>query len=1476
MNRKNVKFHRSLLATACVLSLGTGVHAQPQDSWGPYGTYQLRTWDGAQPSVSLSDYILAVTAPQQNAAPVSALAESVAAGASYYGSEGSQPVTVTGNAVTAAAIGNRNSSSADLALLRGNTSSMQGEGDYAGGIALATSQLRGDVYGYGPTSARIEESRIAVEGQGTTPAATAIQGNTLSASVALNQSSSSIAGTTPAGQGATSSASSQVAQGRDEQYANTAGALNVATYQASLQSGQDTDTGASVRYSAIGLDVQGGGVASEGLSLAGNRIAADYVANSASGLVQATGANAFQGGAMVTNTQLASAPAASGVFYDEMPRGTALVADSRISAELTGDYYGYDGDNAYGPSRLDASLRLADNAIVAASTGNNAGARLADGTIQAGNAIVIDGASAVYGSRGYADSNANVNSSYANVSVSGDLGVLNTQASYAAPLSSRVVDSGVTVRVDGLQSQAAVALTGNRLRADATGNLAGNLVDVRTTEFAAGIAAGNMQSNHDMAIVATQDYTQITVDGGAGGDEYGVSGSTTLAGNAIAATAAGNVAATSIAVQATQLQAGYPGVGAQAAAQAWDGSESAARGGIAATNAQSNWGQQSIRAELDESWIGADLNDNWYDEGAASLQGATVSLTGNRLVAQATGNSAATGVTLAGGNGFAPTAVANTQVNNVRIAAKADDSGVNVYGGALREGTTVTVKDNAVTTAATANQATNTLSAKFASLDVSTSGYEVDSDVVGAYLYAPDAATRAAQGIASSQRNGATVKADNESDEGFAAVEAGSRSGNYDAGIVVSGNRAAATAAGNQVRNAIALDAGSVTRQYNWGPAAGVAAVSSNQENDGAIRARLAGDGNDLSFGASLAGVQDGMNVAVTGNAALATATANDADNAITVKGTDLALSSTRSQPVFVANDFNAMPGAGDFTLSNVQGTYGEAKAEARDIRIAVERDGARRNAWIESSTQTVSGNTIGAEARANNANNTAALTGFTTLSSSAVVANAQDGEGRVTAIVDNGQLRIRANDASIYGSQLTLNDNTARAVAVGASATNALDVQATNLQGGAMLQPVGFGPAFSPLGNQSYAPAGYSVSNEQTEYVSVSARTQASARMNLEGSSVESGAAILSGNAIEAVAQGSSASNALNLAGTTVGEVSGTVSSNQTTYGEVVAQQGAQRNVGGSFVLQAGGAYGTTLAVSNNSVLASAGQNEAFNSVGVTGATVAGQYSVLNAQQGYGSVSALAEPGVVGIAAGQVYGGNVTVGGNTVAAKAVFNSAANALALDATGTVAATGSVHNEQTTGYGSASAMLGGYDSQGVMVGVTQQYGQGTVLNGTAATVSGNTLNADAAGNTAANSLAVAGTPASRTVYGPAYAVLNGQTNQAAIDASVVGATLAVNGWSVQGSASAVTGNQVAASATGNSASNALSLGTAQSGFGLGAAVSNVQFNNASISAAVRGVTVGAGAGMVGGGSAAVTGNSISAQAVGNTAVNKLSVK
>jgi len=282
-----------------------------------------------------------------------------------------------------------------------------------------------------------------------------------------------------------------------------------------------------------------------------------------------------------------------------------------------------------------------------------------------------------------------------------------------------------------------------------------------------------------------------------------------------------------------------------------------------------------------------------------------------------------------------------------------------------------------------------------------------------------------------------------------------------------------------------------------------------------------------------------------------------------------------------------------------------------------------------------------------------------------------------------------------------------------------------------------------------------------------------------------------------------------------------------------------------------------------------------------------AADFSVGNQQFGSGDVTAVAMPGTVGAAMGSVWGGSVAVTGNDVTAKASVNNASNALILSSQSTLSASGAVSNLQTTEGGSGQAWIG--NGAPTLVGVAAAN-----LGNNAVTVTGNSLNAIAGANQASNVLnatAANGTAGQGNVA--SFAVLNQQGNAASMNAVVqntmIGVTMSgynttapVNnfsggyGYGMNASNASVQGNSVLASGYGNTASNSLGLSApATAATTASASLVNRQTNSAAISASVQNVSVGIG-GSATGSAVAITGNSVTAQAVGNSATNVLSIK
>jgi hypothetical protein len=228
-------------------------------------------------------------------------------------------------------------------------------------------------------------------------------------------------------------------------------------------------------------------------------------------------------------------------------------------------------------------------------------------------------------------------------------------------------------------------------------------------------------------------------------------------------------------------------------------------------------------------------------------------------------------------------------------------------------------------------------------------------------------------------------------------------------------------------------------------------------------------------------------------------------------------------------------------------------------------------------------------------------------------------------------------------------------------------------------------------------------------------------------------------------------------------------------------------------------------------------------------------------------------------------------------------NTATNLLNLNATSSLAASGAVDSVQSA-TAATDATLGDTTSVAPPLGsptpadpLETKVGRvGGALNYGSATVSGNQLIAQSSGNTVSNALnlASAGTVGTSASWQP-YRVTSAQLASGAVSSTVTNATVGVESTSVTAAPLTVSGNLVAAVASANTASNVLTASSLP-GSPMYATFSNTnrQTSSAAVTATVSGVTIGntVAAGSPSG-AMTVSGNSMLAQAGGNSAVNRI---
>jgi hypothetical protein len=678
---------------------------------------------------------------------------------------------------------------------------------------------------------------------------------------------------------------------------------------------------------------------------------------------------------------------------------------------------------------------------------------------------------------------------------------------------------------------------------------------------------------------------------------------------------------------------------------------------------------------------------------------------------------------------------------------------------------------------------------------------------------------------------------------------------------------------------------------------AGSAVVSNLQLNAGAgVTHSAINTGETIvaavnSSGAGTANTLQGA-LSVQGNSITSAATGNESLGAAGVAGNRIVLGDgvsfagsggpTSNASTYSAGNLSAGVAA-DLAISNSQGNVG--------VSLESATQGVSVGAFVQSidgGAITMSNNSVTSAATGNAASSAIASgQNGATFTGTAAVANQQSNfNGGVSAItgpsiigVVTGQANGTTNDSTV-----TVSGNRAAASGYGNSIGQSLslDANALTLGGTAILSG-----SRVPDGNVSAGGAA-TVSNLQGNYAAAVNVANVASLLGvvadshgIAGDTIRASTLTVSGNTQEAVGLGNSASNALSLAGTTVGSGAG-IASVQTVDGaspvtvellDSTASLYAGTHVSDSNLslannLQRAIGYGNsaanTLNVAANSVtVPTSGAPASAVIVGpsLTG-TVIAAYGVLNNQSVLGDVSATASALTAPVNAqtvlveGNVTGSAVSNTGNAFVAAAYGNDATSAakLALGTGVTTAGFSSVANvtnaQAVTGSDITATATGGT--------VVKTRIDDNVATSTVST-SGNQIQALAFGNrSTGNTLDVTGntidtasaTPRTGAVSNGAvlttdasFSVQNAQSGSGTVTATqrdglagvgTAASVLASIGGSVTGSTVAAGGNTSTASATGNSAANGLSL--AANALSTSSALQNFQTTSASVNALI----------------------------------------
>lgn len=831
-----------------------------------------------------------------------------------------------------------------------------------------------------------------------------------------------------------------------------------------------------------------------------------------------------------------------------------------------------------------------------------------------------------------------------------------------------------------------------------------------------------------------------------------------------------------------------------------------------------------------------------------TIDDSTVSVSGNTIVGEVSGNigtsSAAASATTVSGNSVTASTVstgfANSATNSDLVAVNVQDAsgllasdvagtfgiiedlndGVGIAG---ITNSTQTVSNNLQQSFATANRGTN-------SVELTATNTDADTALVSLQ----------------NATNSVTTSSD---------LDVVANAGATNSSLLIEGNRNQSVASGNVVANSSTLQAtnatssGAVDATINFagsGTAIGNVALNSEQLLSGDVTASATTD----VFNADA--VRTGGNeivdtsISISRNATTAQATGNSGG---TISGN---LTGNR----LVLGDADSANTERTAVLLNEQSVVADGVSAVvnQDVSVALANTGT---VPVRTSSLSLDGNSTTALARSNVMTNTLIVDGgniaagagtdasfdelTVTVDAAFVLGSEQSNGAAVSATTSQSRVELDLNNTDgdvINGATVSLANNLSSATALANNVTNSVDVGANsaNVDGSAaLLNSQANGGVVTATGGSAV-----SVAFDATG--------------GLDPNGIVSSSVAVSGNASASNAVGNQAQNTLTAAGTNIasgGVALASVSS--LTDGEVTADAG-------------------NLLVSDQVNSAAISSINNANSVSIGGSVVEGTDTI--------------NPLVGAVASGST----LSLTGNTTEARAsaniVLNSSislggASTTSADANGMIAnfqnndATGAVTAQAST---NTAITLNGADTVDAMNSGSAMVENNTTLALARGNVVENVLTADGTNVTAGGGSATLSAIASPGdgVLNASFGVFNEQVQAAAINASSNNATYAINATSGSGDAlnsgsAVVAGNSVNATAFGNIATNRVTLASLNGvGNDANAAVFNGQLNSGSVSSSVVGATIGTfGTGGFDTASVGVSGNTISASAVGNFA-------
>lgn len=1521
MSHKNKHFissksvwQRHALAKACALVMaGAGVvaHAVPSDPVPPgaalmtnFGTVDVF----AQMSGSLpwsTSYNSPWGSRQTQTGSISApiLNSSIGSSLTTVNTQvGFSAVSITGNRIFASGLANEaitpittlnRVSDSDDGILSLNLQIFTGLANdpdpEIAGLYLAPSNVSGSLINTGVN----KPGTVYLTQTGLSAANLSLSNNVMGANATLNTLNATVAVATPADYKSTSKGTSSLAFDSDSMQmgnpeTSTAGStssVNLSNMQGVFNA---TGTAEVTDVKAVLTVSKTDGNLSSTISANSNSIAATTNNNTAVSIFRSTAESAaFTGTVGVTNLQ------STNIVKDKVTATQmAQVTGSGVSVDLR------DGDG--GSTAVTGAVTVNDNSALAAVTGNAAGSLSSSGSIAAGNALVFEGSSNIKGvnaTRGLTgDLQAAVTDGASDAKA--DLLINSVQLNSGNTFTATLDTTTITSKLDTLSGAGSLTQSGNTLSATATNNLAGNLISAGQTSSIGNITASSVLLNtqKNSAVTTLAKVNDAVISATVGAEEETVSGAVTLNSNAIGATAQGNLATSTVALKADNLNVGPNGV--SNGVQLRPAEPSAVSGlAVSTLNVQIN-NSQDLTALNQSGSIGLAFADG--ATAAVDINGTQATVNSNQLSTTAAANMASNRITLQSTNAEGLNAgLGNLQTNEYGSTTASSGAlnsplTISMTAGSV-EASELSMRNNSITALAQLNGVNNTLSA-------------TGTVTSGALALAPNAAAGgqssgnvtafADMALANAQTNTRT-SADASS---YGAVTVSTAALTLASTSQINSNQISAFADGNSATNALTLSNGSMSNM-----SAGLASVQTGNHAD--ITSQAAGE---VSFTAANAEVTASL-ISVNDNAIKATSISNSSSNSLSVTagnatGTGLTFSPNTQ------SSLNAMTLVADMALFNSQtSSASNVQASAGVIGTTPALIKLTAGAVSDSANLTLNGNEVAGLAYANSAGNTGvikidSMTGMTAGLANSQILSFSGLAARTDASVD-------AALGNISSSNVSVNTNAISSAAMGNTVTNGLSITATNASGR------GAQPSLMSDGETT---ADQALTNMQVLLDNtVVASTAGDVTLKIEGSVSGPANVNLNSNTISAYGSGNYATNDMAVAVNHLTDSASTLVSRQVTYRGILDLDSVTATATGTVILESGAVSTANLAMNGNTVKSTALDNVASNQLILSGTTatgtsglsmtglispiapseetftaVAADASLINLQASGSAISSVrlkANTGVADAIAistsidGANTGATVTVNNNAISSLVFDNNATNTLGMNVTTLTAMTGVLLNAQQVD----KALLSATTMGGVSLTST------AAVDTASLTLKGNSIGATAVANEASNSFTVVATDvvgrnvsnrstnAGSLAVAADFALGNEQqlTNTLATATAVKAAStgdvhLDVGSTTVTASNVDLNNNSLASYGSGNNASNLLSMtatNISQASLGMASkqSIEVLPAGEESVSA-VASTTTGSikiTAGDVASANLSATGNTIKSTALGNVVSNTL---